>query len=253
MSVERWPHAELHYFVLSHLDLGADAANLHRADRDDKPWRGELEALYRAAPGRIYLQVIPLYVDDLDTELQWLRSGRLPALRDDDSLRAARLMADVLELEAREQRPPDAREFGEAFQRQLGVLAELRSHLWASAQREPPPLTIVDCPSLASGRWTHGRGAPLAGSHRVAVALDTAPVCALTQVLHEEIHPVSDPAVRARFDDLAQETEAGRPGFELHAAIEQRAIEVGRRLVEAHAPSAWREVYRAWCGRFGGG
>jgi hypothetical protein len=249
VRVEKWPHAELHYFVLSHLDLGADAANLHRADRDDKPWQDKLEALYRAAPGRIYLQVIPLYVDDLEAEMEWLRSGR--ALRDDDSLRAARFLADVLEREARDQQP-DKREFGEEFRAQLGVLAELRSHLWASTQRERPPLTIIDCPSLANGRWTHGRGAPLERGHRVAVAIGADPLPALIQVLHEEIHPVSDPVVRARFDGVTQATEANSAGYALHAAIEERAIEVGRRLLEAHAPRAWRRVYREWCGRFGG-
>ncbi len=238
------PHVERHYRILSHLDLGADAANIYRRRARTPEWTGELLEAYRAAPGRLTLQVLPLWADDLEEELELLRPGRVDALADEAGRRLTALFADRLRSERRllnsSSKQPAPPEW-------LDTLADCRRHLWSKLDEDCPPLSIIDVPSLACGDWSHGRAIGKPG-RIVAVSFD-AGRAAFVQVLHEEIHPVSDPVVRARFADLDRDTRAGTEGYRLHQELERMAIEVGEALVKARAPE-FDEDYRRWRQRF---
>lgn len=142
------------------------------------------------------------------------------------------------EVEAEARRIAVERELREPLQR-------LRAALWEQ-QGPPPPLTVLDCPALGLA----GRGGSDERGHLVAVSLAAPLEHLLCQILHEEVHVVTDPVVRAEGGSAAQDTRAGTPGHALHAALEHAAIEVGRAVIEARAPE-WTQAYARWQSRFG--
>ncbi|MCA9654818.1 MAG: hypothetical protein KC501_33185, partial [Myxococcales bacterium] len=131
-----------------------------------------------------------------------------------------------------------AQELGEPLQR-------LRAALWEQ-QGPPPPLIVLDCPALGLA----GRGGADERGRVVAVSLAAPIEHLLCQILHEEVHAITDPVVRTQGGGATQDTRAGTPGHALHAALEHAALEVGRAVIEARAP-AWSQAYARWQARFG--
>jgi hypothetical protein len=107
----------------------------------------------------------------------------------------------------------------------------------------PPPLRILDCPALGRA----GRATSHAGERIVAVSLATAHPHPLLQVLHEDIHPITDPLFAAEHI-RGRDTRSGTAGHAMHHQLELAAIEVGEALVAARAPEL-HEAYRAWRAR----
>lgn len=256
ISISRRFHAELHYFVLSHLDLGPDAASIFEPSRAPPAWTEDLCDAYRRANGRLAVQMLPLHTADLTMMLEYLTERSLPALADPDGQRLCDRLVDALTTERdaaqrawqRDQDRAEARA-AQAATSLTAPLADLREILWSKAGRAPPPLTVLDCPSLGNRRATHGRGLHRPDAHVIAVSLLAPPEQALIQVLHEEVHAVTDPPIRASFA-TQQQTWAGSVGLELHARLEREAVETGRRLIAKHAPTL-RSAYDIWLCRYG--
>lgn len=249
ISVERPLHAELMFHVLSHLQLGADAASLFRPGLPARPWVRGLGQAYLDAPGRLALHGLPLCTADLEQLLALLDRGGTAALADPAGQllcgrTAAALVAEQARVTRRWQRS-DASAVSRGDQWLAAVrspLERLRTALWDHTG-EPPPLRILDCEALSAGDRTHGRGMLHAGCQVVALSLSAPQGQALCQLLHEEIHSVTDGDLPARAG--VQDTRVGSEGFARHRSQERRAVEAGQRLLERHAPQLL-EDYDSW-------
>jgi len=238
---ERWPIAALAYHVLAHLDLGRDAATLYDDTLPVRPWTEDLLAAYLAAPGRLSIHAAPLWYGDRLVDR--LRTGVPASLRDEAGRVLARCFADAIETEA----PvflaafaADADGLADVAAAIAEPLARLRAALWERIGT-PPPLVVVDCPAL--GR--HGRGTRRDDTRIVATDCSRDADWIACQVLHEEIHAITDAAVLAGRDPNIRDTRAGAPGWRLHAELELAAIEVGEALVQARAPEL-AGAYARW-------
>lgn len=222
--------AWVHYAVLAALDLGADAANLFGGDTPS--WAGDLLAAYRAAPDRLRLQHTPMTGHE----------SADPALRDAFTRAVTRVQPAI----ERAWQVDDPQERHERFHVEIApALEACRRHAWAGS---PPPLIVWDVPAV--GR--HGRAATVQGRRVVATSLAEPSDHVFCQILHEEMHPVSDPIVAEMFGGglSARETRAGSAGFALHRALEVAAVEAGRQIVEQAAPQM-RAAYHRWCAAHG--
>lgn len=240
------------FHVLAHLDLGRDAASIYDETLPERAWVAGLREAYAAAPGRLQVHAVGLRHRDREG-LAGLREAPPPGLRD---AAGRRLLAGLLEAMASEreaftsawaatEREAEARRT-EVAARIEEPLDRLRRALWEQ-HGAPPPLTVLDCPALGLA----GRGAGDDRGHVVTVSLGAPVDHVLCQILHEEIHPVTDPVVRESMSATPQDTRAGTAGHALHAALEHAAIEVGEALIQARAPE-WTTAYSHWRNRFGG-
>lgn len=215
-----------HYHVLAQIDLGPDAANLF-AGGPSPPWARALSDAYRRSGDRLALQHTPM------TQ----RSTTDPTLRAAfDAALAA--VEPALEQAWQRDRPEERHE---RFHLEVApALEACRRHAWGG---RPPPLLVWDVPAL--GR--HGRAAAANGRRIVATSLAEASDHVFCQILHEEMHPISDPLVAELLGDLgARDTRAGSGGFIIHRALETAAVEAGRQIVEQAAPQL-RAAYARWC------
>ena len=92
-------------------------------------------------------------------------------------------------------------------------------------------------------------------ARQVAVALDRPVEHVICQVFHEEVHPVTDPAVLAHAGAGdhgygSRDTREGSRGFALHQLLEFAAVETGQAIIDARAPKL-RAAYARWRARFG--
>ena len=252
MSGIRWTRERepaLVFHVLAHLDLGGDAASIYDETLPEREWVKGLREAYAAAPGRLQVHAVGLRLRE---GLEGLREDPPPGLRDAMGRRLLERLLDAMASEreafAEAWRASEAEAEArrdEVAARVSGPLAMLRRALWEQ-HGDPPALTVLDCPSLGLA----GRGANDQHGRIVAVSL-AAPIDHLQcQILHEEIHPVTDPVIRETMPATAQDTRAGAPGHALHAALEHAAIEVGEALILARAPE-WSTAYARWRARFG--
>ncbi len=237
ITVERPLHAALLYHVLSHLDLGRDAASLYDPRRPKPAWVEPLRAAYRADPQRLRVHFLAHWTADLETldaalgEVELadalgvaLRAARATVeaalARDDAAARHARFEAEV-----------------------VPALTRCRDALHAGAA---PPLRVLDVPALGP----HGRGLGLPRERVVAVSLAPPSDHVFCQVLHEEVHPITDPRVQAAWrGEETRDTRAGSAGHALHAALEKAALDEGADVIAAEAPE-FVEAYARWCARF---
>lgn len=242
---ERWPIAAVAYHVLAHLDLGRDAASLYDDTLPTKPWTPALLAAYAAARGRLAVHGAPLWYGE--RLVARLREGVPAMLRDTEGRALASAFADAIEAEA-----PD---YLLAFERDETSLADVATSLAAPLSRlraalwervgAAPPLVVVHCPALGK----RARAGTQADARIVATDCAQPIEWLACQVLHEEIHAITDDAVLAGRDARARDTRAGMPGFALHDELERAAIEVGDALVQARAPE-WAQAYARWRATF---
>jgi hypothetical protein len=242
-------HSALCYFVLSHLDLGPDAASLYRPRATQPRWSADLLAAYCAAPGRLGVHFAPLRVSDIIALFGWLE--RPPAQMATPADRAlCDALYGALECEAgdfeerwRQTCASDTRcaEVTDA----LGGLDRAMQALWARRGQRPPVLSVWDAPELGA----RGRGWMTPGHQRVATSLSEPIEHVLCQVLHEAIHPVSDLEV-GLVGRAARETHTAAQGYDTHRAIEVAAVTLGAELIADHAPTL-RRAYARWCDEVG--
>jgi len=229
----RRPAATLAYHVLGHLDLGVDAANLYDAGKGEKPWVAPLKAALEAAPERLFIQVVGLLHQRVDALIGALRDGNILG---DPALSAA--FADALEAERHIVDAADPERL-EAVKASLkGPLDALRGALWESTGKVAPPLWVVDCPVGNSGRATETSRGRIVG-----VNFDNDLGHILCQVLHEEMHPISDPHVLA---EGVRDTRAGTEGYALHQRLETVAVSATDAFLRARAPR-WVPDFERWC------
>jgi hypothetical protein len=246
---ERAAEPALLFHVLAHLPLGRDAASLYDETLPDRGWAGGLLEAYAAAPGRLQVHALGLWHR---AGLEALRDGPPAGLRDPAGRRLLIGLLDAMQSERAAFMRDWEASAAQAGARQAEVAARLtepltvlRAALW-EPQGDPPPLTLLDCPAL------HLAGRATSDAHRHVIAVNlAAPIDhLLCQILHEEVHPVTDPVVRDTMPSTPQDTRAGTPGHALHAAIEHAAIEVGEALILARAPE-WSAAYARWRGAWG--
>lgn len=232
---ERRLVTSLVYHVLSKLELGGDAANLHDPSGSTPAWAPALlQAYLQAGPERIELQFAGLAFEALDSLLLHAQRVATPLW--------ARFQ-DALEAESKSFEVPYRAQEAEHRARIEVVAAELspalvrlRRSLWSP--REAPPLTVLHAPALGP----HGRGYPRRAQHRVAVSLAQPMEHVLCQIFHEEVHPVSDrelPGLSGR------DTRADTPGVQLHRRIETHAVQRGAEII-AQAMPELLPGYRRW-------
>jgi len=227
ITVERPLGAWLWYHVLSHVNLGRDAANLWVPHRAPPWWVEDVEL-----PLHPMAQFEPLFCSDfehLEQQCGTLAMGF--------SLEAVAVAAEWTADE------PAARH----ARFETEVVPELRQARVALWGGQAPPLAVLDVPALRG----HARAATRAdGTRVVATSLAEPSEHLLCQVLHEEMHPHTDPIVlQALGPTLSQrETQVGTAGWVLHQALETAAIEGGRQIIARVLPHRI-EAYARWCAR----
>lgn len=220
--------AWVHYHVLSHLDLGADAANIFRAEARSAWVAGLLDA-YQNASDRLRVQHTPM--TEKGSQDDRLRTG-LQAARD--------AVWPAVEVAWQRDEPQDRHE-----RFYLEVAPALQACRAAANGAAPPPLIVWDVPAL--GR--HGRAAQVNGNRVVATSLAEPSEHVFCQVLHEEMHPVTDPLVAEMFEGVdmrTRDTHIDGAGYALHRALEVAAVEGGRQIIEQVAPR-FAPAYARWC------
>jgi radical SAM superfamily enzyme YgiQ (UPF0313 family)/protein-L-isoaspartate O-methyltransferase len=241
--VERREAPALLYHVLSWLDLGPDAASLHRPGLPLRPWVAPLERAWERAPRRLHLQVLGLRFEEPASLIHSLREGLPRPLHGEADTALARALAEALEAEASSFHARWSPEPDPAYEaRFVAALERLREALYAGQDAEPPPLRVLDCPALGRA----GRATQHDGERLVAVSLGQPLEHAVMQAFHEEVHPVTDPLVLAEWDDDSpRDTRHGSAGHGLHQRLEQVALGATRAVLEARAPS-WLPAFEAW-------
>lgn len=245
-------HAEIHYHVLSHLDLGCDAASIYRIRHQHKPWQQALTESYLRAPGRLLVQVLPLFSSDFASYHNSLRGRTFSLLNDTPGTELREQLASAVEQERetverawQQESDSDRNRAEETLSVIIPILKKLRNALWNNSEQSIPPLRIVDCTSLGDSYQTYGRSIAYNSEHLVAVSFRAPFDQLLCQIIHEEIHPVTDPPIRARYAQFSQDTRLTSPGFELHRQLERQAIQTGGALIERHAPELLA-AYELW-------
>jgi protein-L-isoaspartate O-methyltransferase len=253
VTVERPPGPARAFVVFARLDLGADAASCFDPRLPPAPWAPALVAAWGAAPGRLALVAEVLRHRDVSA-LQAALRERPPAALQDTSGRAlcvgfadalAALDMDPSDTSADVSAPPPGSGAADP-ERLVAAVAQLRALLWDAQPSAPPPLAILDCPALG-GR---ARAATAGGLRRVATSLAEPFDHVVMQVLHEEVHALTDALVLARRPAGDRDTRLGTPGFALHAELETVAIDATEALLASKAP-AWTPAFEAWNARVG--
>ena len=234
----------LAYRVLAQLDLGADAASIHDPSLPERAWATPLSEAYAAAPGRLTLHALPLACAGAEGLLARLRVDPPLALRDAAGARLCERFAEAIEAEIEDFRAQRQADLPRAEARSAELVAAvaeplmaLRRRLYEPSGRPPPPLLVLDCPAL--GR--HGRASTTAGQRVVAVSLDQPIPHVLCQILHEEMHPITDPLVSA---EAERDTRVGSPGFAVHQALEEVAVAATEAVLEQDAPQHLPAFYQ---------
>jgi radical SAM superfamily enzyme YgiQ (UPF0313 family)/protein-L-isoaspartate O-methyltransferase len=237
--------------VLSHLDLGVDAANLYDPSRPDAPWVAELARAYQAASGRLHIHMHALPFDDVDAWLWELEASPPPALQDDAGLALIAALAAAVRAEALAflaTWDPAPSQLTAVASRLVPSLQRLRERLYAATRKTPPPLLVLDCPGL--GR--HARARTTGGARLVACSLAEPEGHVLMQLLHEETHPLTDPLVRAHLADAPErDTRVGTPGHAVHQELESVAVAATGAFLTARAAELVHD-FEQWKARVGG-
>ena len=220
LHFERWAGVQRGYHVLAHLDLGPDAASIHDPALK-APWVSELTAAVLTSPHRITLQGVVLQCKT-DEDLYAALKARPETVY--------ALFAEA----CRQVTPPSPKPVRhDGLDRELERLAGL---LW---QHRPPPLRLIDAPSL--GR--HGRASWRGKERLVAVNAAMPREHIVQQVVHEWMHAITDPLVQA--EKGARDTRVGSDGFAIHQQLEQVALMATEALFTEKAPEHL-PGFRSW-------
>lgn len=233
------PGARRLFSVLAHLDLGDDAASLFDPTRATPRWETQLRADYAGAAGGLALHALPLRAPTVEA-LRAALTFPTPPLDDEAGRRLAAAVLRVLD-DADGGAPLDTERWRALTPWLEGPVQRLRVHLWSTQGKPTPPLVLHHVPALGA----RARATTVDGTRVVATALDGPPARVAMQILHEEIHPITDPIVLARHPGVARDTRAGSEGWALHAQLEQTVIEATAALVDALEPTL-AAPFRSW-------
>ncbi|MDP2315738.1 MAG: radical SAM protein [Pseudomonadota bacterium] len=240
LSVEAWRGPAAAFAVFARLDLGRDAASCFDPALPAPPWAPELAAAWHAAPGRLALVGEALRHVEPAELARVLRHGPPAPLRDDLGRALAVAFADALDtLDV-----PVVADVPAPAPTLAADLTHLRGLLWEAQPGPPPPLVVLDCRALGP----RGRACTWEGRRRIAVSLGEPAEHVVMQVLHEDIHALTDPHVWAGRDATARDTRLDTPGFTLHQELEQVALAATDAFLRAKAPG-WMPAFERWSAR----
>lgn len=227
----------LGFHVLAHLADDGDVAGLHDPGLR-APWVDELQRHWDRCSSRNQLQWCLLRHRTVDALLGQLRRDPGDALRTRQGASLCSLFADIVahERAAFEAHWSDAPAILRDRQHVCALLAPLLSRLGTRRL----PVTIVHVPAL--GR--RARATDTIGGRVVATSLASPDDHLVLQVLHEEMHAVTDPLV-LRSSDLARSTRAHEPGWALHQVLEETAVDATLAFLDARAPE-WLPAFERW-------
>lgn len=241
-------------WLLSHLPLGEDAASTYDPSLGAPEWVEPVLAAYRAAPGRLAVHTHALPFVAIDA---WKEAfAAVPAPLADPSGRAlvaALLGAADVERSRFEAWFDAGRDAGGRRLVDVGAalsapLGRLREKLYAARRAAPPPLVVVDLPTV---RGT-GRATSTGRERIVGLSLDQPTGFLLCQILHEEVHPITDPIVLAELGAAVdRDTRRGSPGFELHRALEETVVGATEAFLTEKSPEILPD-FRRWKARYDG-
>ena len=194
------------------------AAGLASDDvRDDAPWARVIAETWPRCRGRAVLPRLGLAHLELDALVRALRWPPQPL---SDRTGRALCAAVATGLEAGRDDPLTGH--GVVAEGVLSQIEAFRADLWAPQGLRPPPLVLLDVPALGIA----SRAATVGGTWRVGTSLAMPDDYVLMQLLHEEIHLVTDPTVRV--------TDAS--GDRLHRRLERTALNATAAFLHARAP-----------------
>ncbi|MBX2797156.1 MAG: radical SAM protein [Myxococcales bacterium] len=235
-EVVAWPAPQRLFAVLATADLSDDVAGLGPGSDPDSEDARRLRARWHGAPGRNTVQALGLIHGETSALVRALRHPP-EALADPAGRALCEALAAAVETEACDVVEPA----GELVELR-SVLQDLRAQLWAPQGREAPPLVLMHVPALG-GR---ARATEVDGVRRVATSLDQPFEHVLMQVLHEEMHPITDPIVREEHGGgAARDTRPGTPGHALHEQLEAVAVQATQAFLASRAPQ-WLPAFRTW-------
>jgi anaerobic magnesium-protoporphyrin IX monomethyl ester cyclase len=246
----RWLAPAVLFEVLACSDLGADVAGLGGPRQRPMPeWAERVSACWPRASGRLALQALGLMYAEPEALLRALRSP--PGELGDEAGRAlCAAVADGVQscLERWPAGWPTASLSGSVPNADAlhEALSSLREGLWSPRGLRPPPLLVLDVPALGP----RARATRHQGLRRVATSLAEPMDHALMQILHEEMHEITDPLVQLP-EHLARDTRPDQPGFEVHRQLEQTAIAATAAYLEARAPERL-PAFTRWLEGFAG-
>lgn len=250
----RRPAPTFCYHLLAHLDLGADAATVYDPALPAPAWVAPLLSAYRAAPGRLALQAHSLPFVGVDSWLRALRERPPTTLQDAAGQRLIECVLAAADAEREafdawwtEHRPAAGQLAADAGAQLAQPIARLRERLWEAQTDDPPPLLVLDIPAL--GR--RGRATTRDGTRLVAVDLAQPAAHILMQVLHEEVHPLTDPLVLVELPEGVRDTHAESAGFAIHQALEQTAVLATEAFLTQKAKELLPD-FRRWLSEQGG-
>ena len=228
----RSSHVALHYYVLSHIDLGRDAANLFVPRSNTPDWAEALSSAYQTElPHSLILQFLPLKCQDHHMLLERLRA---------EQKKSATMMANIHERiqphhakmwEA--QADTDNQKIADICDKIAKPLAILRTALWARIHMSPVPLTVLHAASIGHS----GRAAGFRNHRVVAVSFALKAYYVLFQIFHEETHVVSDRLAQKQISTgEMRSTRFGDDGYEIHRILEKEAVLLGREIVQDVLP-----------------
>jgi len=234
------------FHLLSRVRLPGDAADLWGGE-PPPGWASAVAGAIRVSASPLTVQVSALAHRDADA---WMASL---ATHPPDSPERALLHGAQIEgprfLAEWFRQTQDAqtrlRDRGDAL---TAPLSRLRERLWEASGRPPPDLEVIDCPAL--GR--HARATTLRGRRVVAVSLTEEPGYALCQILHEEMHPITDPLVEMTGVEASvpRQTRRDTPGWSHHQALEETAVAATHAFLSERAPEFLPDFAR-WTARQG--
>lgn len=247
-----WPAPALLFHVLSHLNLGKDAASLYNPEQTVKDWVSPLQQAYADAPGRLHLHALALNVQAIPKLKARLQFSQIGGLDDDSGMRLRRALLRAIEVEEdaflRRWNDDSAQStWSKSMNAHVGpALLQLRATLWEQQGKSPPPLRVLHCPDLGP----RARATAIGGMRWVATSLLESPEHVLLQVLHEEMHPLTDPVVMSDWAGPQRDTRSGTDGYSLHQQLESVAIGATQAVLEAWAPEHL-PAFERWLERLG--
>ena len=220
--------------VLSMLRLTDDAANINSVDADSPSWLPLLERAYHKADGRLALQGLPLQFPELIDLIAAL--DKPPnALRNPEGMRlcsmfkTAVLSVDVKKIES--SKPSLDLIFND--------IMPLRAHLYQQINHNMPRLVVYDVPELGNS----ARAISLNGERRIALSTEQSTAHIRMQLLHEEIHPITDPMVLNGNKLDARSTRVCDEGYEIHLTLENTVLNVTEALLSQLRPDLLDDFY----------
>ncbi len=232
----QWPAASLWFGIWAGVDLGDDRANSYLSATGTPTWAPAIAEAWTRTPNALSILALGLQFEAIDELEQALivRGGALceallAAIRAEREgfeqgwAMTARLRAQRLD----------------GVSAQLETLHRWRQWLW-TVKGPPPPLLLLDVPALGA----QARAATVGERRVVAADLGRAEDLLLLQILHEEVHPITDPVVLRDFTQ-ARETQPGTPGFVVHRELERVAVAATEAFLKARDPQ-WIPAFERW-------